>query len=419
MRSIPKQPSRVNLERGPRGLQGRPGVTGTATAAGSAGQLQVNGGTLLAAAQGFTYLAPGILAVGSATATSPGFYTDPNVQQVGFFGNPDPATTVGSGDFLQTGSATGTATSFRGGAIFRAQGGVAGGGFNLWSASAWGTTAQVQPLQLAAGYALSADGLATGSEIRLVAALALQNAPLTFHISNGGSGYTDGVYTDKSQLGIDLSAQSATGCYLALQKVVVSGGAVTQVVMNYSGSGSFVGDVLNISLLPPSYGGGGSGAQLTVDSVANSAGARITAYCATGSLAWQIGEHGEIYDGTGSHGNSTDLLSSQGFGQPTKYVKNPTPILAIDTIASGGSFTIANNTNIQLFTTTANLAAATVAMPVTPSDGQSVEFTFDHKVTALTVTATQTIENLPTRAMPGMPIRFIYYAASTTWKRNG
>jgi hypothetical protein len=405
-------------------------ITSTAPG-GTTGQVQYNNAGAFGGAAGFTYTAPGVMTYGAPGVPVVQILFDPSVTLAGFIGNPDPtnpaaATNVYGTSQSFTGAvwATSDSTTYRGGGVFQVGSGASGGGgFQLYSGSAWSTSETIDAgtINLAGGYALSADGTARSSDIRFLAGAALQNAPLTFHVSNGGSGYTDGTYSDSSQLGIDLEAYSATtGAFIALQSVKIVAGAIVSATMNYPYGASAIGDVLDITLQAPSYSGApGTGAQLTVDTLGNGLGGQLKFVDANGGHALTIDVHGELLDSAGNPGTHGQVPNSQGTGSGFVWGDNPTPILAADTIADGATFQIADSTNIEMFLCGAPLAAATVAMPLSPADAQQVEFTFDYKVTALTVTATQTIENVPTRAMPGMPIKYVYYAASTTWKRKG
>jgi fibronectin-binding autotransporter adhesin len=76
---------------------------------------------------------------------------------------------------------------------------------------------------------------------------------LTGTITNGGSGYTDGVYNDVALVG-------GTGVR-GLINITVSGGTVTDVVLSWGGILYLVGDILTATF------GGGSGFEWTVDTV--------------------------------------------------------------------------------------------------------------------------------------------------------
>ena len=80
---------------------------------------------------------------------------------------------------------------------------------------------------------------------------------VTYSALTGGSGYTNGTYYN-----VKLFNNGTTTWDGATAKVVVSGGAVTNVDIIAGGSGYLSGETLD---LDPTYIGGGSGAQLTLN----------------------------------------------------------------------------------------------------------------------------------------------------------
>ena len=106
---------------------------------------------------------------------------------------------------------------------------------------------------------------------------------LTTTLTNGGSGYVDGTYTD-----VASSVLSGVGAQ-SLYTVVVSGGIVTSATLTWGGSNYRVGDTLTIS--NTLLGGTGSGLVITaatVDSsqlkISNANGGDITLHRADTSL---------------------------------------------------------------------------------------------------------------------------------------
>lgn len=85
---------------------------------------------------------------------------------------------------------------------------------------------------------------------------------LTTTLTNGGSGYVDGTYTD-----VLSTAITGNGSY-ALFTVIVSGGVVTTATLTWSGSTYRVGDTVTIS--NTLLGGTGSGLVITVNTVDSS-----------------------------------------------------------------------------------------------------------------------------------------------------
>jgi hypothetical protein len=79
-------------------------------------------------------------------------------------------------------------------------------------------------------------------------------------ITNGGVGYTNGVYPN-------VSLTNGTGAN-AVADIVVTGGAVTAVNLTFGGNFYVVGDTLSCS----SIGNTGSGLVLTVTQVSNATG---------------------------------------------------------------------------------------------------------------------------------------------------
>jgi hypothetical protein len=90
----------------------------------------------------------------------------------------------------------------------------------------------------------------------------VQRAIATTSLTNGGSLYTNGTYTN-----VPLTGGSGSG---AIATIVVSGQAVTSVTLTNTGNFYAVGDILSTS---SSYiGGSGSGLSITVLTVNNTAG---------------------------------------------------------------------------------------------------------------------------------------------------
>jgi len=117
-----------------------------------------------------------------------------------------------------------------------------------------------------------------------VAASTTSSGPiLTTTLTNGGSGYVDGTYTDVASTVI-----SSGGVY-ALFTVVVSGGIVTSATLTWGGSTYKVGETITVS--NTLLGGTGSGLIITVATVdssslkiANINGSDITLYRSDSSL---------------------------------------------------------------------------------------------------------------------------------------
>jgi len=90
----------------------------------------------------------------------------------------------------------------------------------------------------------------------------VQRAIATTSLTNGGSLYTNGTYTN-----VPLTGGSGSG---AIATIVVSGQAVTSITLTNTGNFYAVGDILSTS---SSYiGGSGSGLSITVLTVNNTAG---------------------------------------------------------------------------------------------------------------------------------------------------
>jgi hypothetical protein len=85
---------------------------------------------------------------------------------------------------------------------------------------------------------------------------------LTTTLTNGGSGYVDGTYTD-----VASSQVSSNGSY-SLFTIVVSGGIVTTATLTWGGTTYRAGDTLTVS--NTLLGGTGSGLVITVDTVDSS-----------------------------------------------------------------------------------------------------------------------------------------------------
>ena len=111
---------------------------------------------------------------------------------------------------------------------------------------------------------------------------------LTTTLTNGGSGYVDGTYTD-----VASTVVSGSGTY-ALFTIVVSGGIVTTATLTWGGSTYKVGTTLTVS--NTLLGGTGSGLIITIDTVdfsqltiASATGGDITLFRSDTALA--LGEN--------------------------------------------------------------------------------------------------------------------------------
>jgi hypothetical protein len=136
---------------------------------------------------------------------------------------------------------------------------------------------------------------------------------LTTTLTNGGSGYVDGTYTDVAASNISASLVAD----YALFTIVVSGGIVTTATLTWGGTAYRVGDTLTVS--NTLLGGTGSGLIITINTVdsspltiANNNGADITLLRRDTSLS--AGENiGTIkWIGTDSSAKSSGLYAEIG-----------------------------------------------------------------------------------------------------------
>lgn len=109
----------------------------------------------------------------------------------------------------------------------------------------------------------TADNYIAGNVGIGVASVLVSSGPiLTTTLTNGGSGYVDGTYTD-----VASSQLSSSGVY-SLFTIVVSGGIVTTATLTWGGTTYRAGDTLTVS--NTLLGGTGSGLVITVDTVDSS-----------------------------------------------------------------------------------------------------------------------------------------------------
>ena len=127
---------------------------------------------------------------------------------------------------------------------------------------------------------------------------------LTSTLTNGGSGYVDGTYTD-----VAVTAISSNGAG-ALYTIVVSGGVVTTATLTWAGTSYKVGNTITVS--NTLLGGTGSGLIITIDTVDSSPlkvsstiGGDITLYRSDTSLS-----AGENYGTIKWEGNDATVKAS-------------------------------------------------------------------------------------------------------------
>lgn len=90
---------------------------------------------------------------------------------------------------------------------------------------------------------------------------------------------------------------------------------------------------------------------------------------------------------------------------------------SLQTPVTGFSITIANNISTLLVNPAGPLASGTIIMPATPVDGQNINISTTHSITALTLSpnAGQTVTLPPLTLTAGSGIQYIYNLANTTW----
>lgn len=125
--------------------------------------------------------------------------------------------------------------------------------------------------QVDVGQAISGTGIPTGTTVDSITTSNIKTLTLT----NGGSGYVDGSYTD-----VALTGGSGA---LATANITVSGGAVTAVTIVDRGAAYVVGDTLSAN--NANLGGTGSGLVLTVDAIYAQAIGMSEAATSTGSYS--------------------------------------------------------------------------------------------------------------------------------------
>ena len=140
---------------------------------------------------------------------------------------------------------------------------------------------------------------------------------LTSTLTNGGSGYVDGTYTD---VAVTAISSNGTG---ALYTIVVSGGIVTSAILTWAGTSYKVGNTITVS--NTLLGGTGSGLIITVDTVdssplkiSNVNGGDITLYRSDTGLS--LGENiGTIkFESNDASTKASGILAEIGaFGQGT------------------------------------------------------------------------------------------------------
>jgi hypothetical protein len=86
---------------------------------------------------------------------------------------------------------------------------------------------------------------------------------------------------------------------------------------------------------------------------------------------------------------------------------------------TGFSIVLTGSQQMVTLTPAGTLAAGTIKMAAQPIDGQVVQVSTTHTITALTVSANagQTIQNAPTTLVAGTSFMYYYNAVETTWFR--
>jgi flagellar hook-basal body protein len=217
----------------------------------------------------------------------------------------------------------------------------------------------------------------------------------------GGSGYTNGTYTD-----VVLSGGSGTG---AKGTVVIAGGIVTSATLTATGVGYKQGDFLTID---PSIIGNGSGFSVPVSTLVTNRIGTLAAVSAAGS-GYTVGQVVNLVGGAGTSGATGTVTSINGTGGVTG--------IALTTPGSG--FTAG-----QLLAITATAGAATGATvavsslragvktlaTVTPGAGYTDGIYHDVPLTAATEQADITIGAGGLTNTQSLTIAGLTFTATTT-----
>lgn len=90
-------------------------------------------------------------------------------------------------------------------------------------------------------------------------------------------------------------------------------------------------------------------------------------------------------------------------------------------VTSGQTLTLSGAVNFTALSMTQTAAALTIYLPTSPIDGQSAGFSIDQNVTALSVTASHTVKNVPATTsaqFAGATFEWTYDAGATVWYRR-
>lgn len=85
--------------------------------------------------------------------------------------------------------------------------------------------------------------------------------------------------------------------------------------------------------------------------------------------------------------------------------------------ATGFTHTIADNTTLLVMQPGGAYATGTLTLPASPADGNRVAISTTQAVTAITISASHTINNAPTTLAAGQGFALVYLAANTAWYR--
>jgi hypothetical protein len=212
-------------------------------------------------------------------------------------------------------------------------------------------------------------------------------------ISNAGSGYTDGGYTN-----VTVSGGSGTGATFGVN---IASGTVTAVTLMNTGTGYLVGDVLSVTTAD--VGGTGSGAQLTVTGIQedgllifNNETHKPNWF--NGATGWSIPADSASVSGgvsgSGTNGRIAYWNGSSSLTSNANFLFNGS-VFSTGTTNTQGQLNVGGNKDLTSSGAQTYLAAATYTDQVTAASGTASSYSIN-LISAPTIAAANTGVTFPT-----------------------